>query len=133
MISEVKMQGDEEISEVKCKGTAMAPGSSSSRNGNNSSQQPRLQRQQQQGQVGPLSACDDRPEEQQQQDQVHKSMLSLVRYHSAVPKRLLRISYITSDDRASSTQEAHSKSLQGDRIGTSIDRASSAQMHIPSG
>ena len=56
--------------------------------------------------MGPLSACDDRPEEQQQQ-QVHKSMLSLVIYHTAVPKRLLGIYYATIDGRASSAQEEH--------------------------
>ena len=68
--------------------------------------QPRLQRQQQ-DQVGPPSACDDRPEEQpqQQQDQVQKCMPSLVRYHTAVPKLLLGISYMTSDGRAPSAQE----------------------------
>ena len=66
-------------------------------------QQSRLQ-QQQQDQVGTLSACDDRPEEQQQR-QAHKSMPSLVRHHTAVPKRFLGISYVTSDGRASSAQE----------------------------
>ena len=115
--------------------------------------------------MGPLSACDDRPEKQEQQQQVHKSMLSLVRHHFAVPKRLFGISYMTSDGRASSAQEEHKPSgrqsrneykyccpnsnnpaventssaqeytcMQGDRAGTSIDRASNAQeKQLPSG
>ena len=37
----------------------------------------------QQNEVDPLSARDDRPNEQQQQH-VYKSMLSLVRYHAVV-------------------------------------------------
>ena len=64
--------------------------------------------------------------------QVHKSMPSLVRYHTAVPNRLLGISYNVTSDIPERQVHKSILCLQGGRTGTSIDRASSAQENMPS-
>ena len=65
VISEVKVQGDEVIDEeAKVQRESDGTKEQQQPQRQQQPQQPRLQ-QQQQDQIGPLSACDDRPEEQQ--------------------------------------------------------------------